>query len=1095
MALTTIDVVLARYVLAPVESGEYALISTLGRSPIWVTQFLALALIPTLATSGSRRSILRAGGLVLGRVPRRHGGGRDGAGALDRPARRVAVPRRRGPAAPLPRARNAPRPGPGPRHGRDGAGSTPPGQGRLAGRPPRSGPLPDLRARQCVPRPRRGHRGLESRRRRRCRRAAAGHPAGAGAAWRWNDVRTAPGRLAPRSDATHESWSGPRTGPRPSSPSSSQADSEPAWARWPTDRPKHLLEVAGEPFIVHQLRWLASHGVVDVVLATSHLADQFEPVLGDGSRWGVRLRYSTEPHPAGTAGGLRAAAGTLASLPERVVVVNGDLLTPHDLTRQLTLGADTPTADAVLHLREVGDARSFGSVVADSGGRVSSFLEKTSAPPSLEVNAGTYVLGRSLVESIPDGIVSLEKDVLPRFVARGAVVVAYREDALWEDVGSPEALVRASRALVLRSGRDAHIDPTALVDATAQVAGGSAVGPRARRRGRCRGAGLGGHDRGRRRSRSPVEDSAVGPGRRVERGEVLRGESVASRRRHPPEAGRSRRPAAPVRHPGRHRATTRRRAAPGTATTSTDGAGFARTSCGLTSPHRERLPTTHATGASTMATSDSRSRVRGAGARMRHHRATPAPATSPGRAANTPHPSTKATSHPTRVHADAAGYRSPGAPRASAPTAHGHRATSGDQEKPGGEEDGAARGRHRDVGGSLWGVLDVEDVRAEVPHPPAHGIAVHDDRWPRAAHRPSWRATPDGRSAPRRGGTASRLSRSRPGRTRRTSGRRRRRAPARRADAVSPWLSRRTSESVVHPGRLRSRWSPGPSRNGSQPATRRCPSPSTPPTRRTRTGSPSIVPMVTHRCAAVAGSLDTRAPSRPTSLTTGKPSPSWAVTWRRTVVAACLRQWRPRRARGSASVVATRRPSTKMSASEIQPVAFSGCSTTTRDSVRSSSNEASSHSPSIARPGTQPVLRVAVECPRATDRRTAERPRRRRRDDVPGDPLQRVQDVVRGAAVRPDQSVDPVLAGVGRGEVAVQPRLLVVIGCRGAEHPAQNDVRRRLPEPGSRRPGERLHRLRAWTRAAEPRAGPAARARPPRRWRRGCRPHPRRRSP
>lgn len=65
MALTTIDVVLARYVLPRVESGEYALVSTLGRSPIWVTQFLALALIPTLATSGSRRAILRAGGLVL----------------------------------------------------------------------------------------------------------------------------------------------------------------------------------------------------------------------------------------------------------------------------------------------------------------------------------------------------------------------------------------------------------------------------------------------------------------------------------------------------------------------------------------------------------------------------------------------------------------------------------------------------------------------------------------------------------------------------------------------------------------------------------------------------------------------------------------------------------------------------------------------------------------------------------------------------------------------------------------------------------------------------------------------------------------------
>lgn len=66
MALTSVDVVLARYVLPRVESGEYALVSTLGRSPLWVTQFLALALVPTLASSGSRRSVLRAAGLVLG---------------------------------------------------------------------------------------------------------------------------------------------------------------------------------------------------------------------------------------------------------------------------------------------------------------------------------------------------------------------------------------------------------------------------------------------------------------------------------------------------------------------------------------------------------------------------------------------------------------------------------------------------------------------------------------------------------------------------------------------------------------------------------------------------------------------------------------------------------------------------------------------------------------------------------------------------------------------------------------------------------------------------------------------------------------------
>ncbi len=99
------------------------------------------------------------------------------------------------------------------------------------------------------------------------------------------------------------------------------------------DRPKHLLEIGGEPVIAHQLRWLAGHGVVDVVLATAHLADRFAPVLGDGSRWGVRLQYATEPSPLGTGGGLRfavAARGDVSArghVPDWIVVVNGDLLT------------------------------------------------------------------------------------------------------------------------------------------------------------------------------------------------------------------------------------------------------------------------------------------------------------------------------------------------------------------------------------------------------------------------------------------------------------------------------------------------------------------------------------------------------------------------------------------------------------------------------------------------------------------------------------------------------------------------------------------------------------------------------------------------
>lgn len=244
------------------------------------------------------------------------------------------------------------------------------------------------------------------------------------------------------------------------------------------DRPKHLLEVGGEPFVAHQLRWLARHGVSVVVLATSHLAEQFAPVLGDGSEWGVQLHYAVEDVPTGTAGGVRAAARLMADLPDRIVVVNGDLLTGHDLSRQVALSREHGATDAVLHVRRVEDPRPFGCVVVDDGGRVTDFVEKPLDPPSLDINAGTYVFARDAIASMPATASSLEREVLPALVARGRVR-AHRENALWEDVGSPEALIRASRTLVQSSGRQVHIDPTATVHPAAIVSHGSAVGPRA----------------------------------------------------------------------------------------------------------------------------------------------------------------------------------------------------------------------------------------------------------------------------------------------------------------------------------------------------------------------------------------------------------------------------------------------------------------------------------------------------------------------------------------------------------------------------------------------------------------------------------------
>ena len=219
-------------------------------------------------------------------------------------------------------------------------------------------------------------------------------------------------------------------------------------------RPKHLLEVGGVPFLEHQVARLAAAGVDHVVLATSYRADLFEPVLGDGSRWGVRLDYVQEQEPLGTGGAIRNVADALGDDPEgAVVILNGDVLSGHDLPAQLA-DFETPhdgrAVDVSLHLVEVADARAFGCVPTDDSGRVTGFTEKSEHPVTNQVNAGCYVFRRRVVDGIPAGrVVSVERETFPGLVADGALVVGYVENAYWRDVGTPAALVAASRDLVL----------------------------------------------------------------------------------------------------------------------------------------------------------------------------------------------------------------------------------------------------------------------------------------------------------------------------------------------------------------------------------------------------------------------------------------------------------------------------------------------------------------------------------------------------------------------------------------------------------------------------------------------------------------------
>ena len=237
--------------------------------------------------------------------------------------------------------------------------------------------------------------------------------------------------------------------------------------------PKPMLTVAGIPVTEHQLNMAKAAGITRIVLATSYLAELFTPYFGDGSKWGMQIQYAVEKSPLGTGGAIRNAAKLIDS-SESIVILNGDVLSSHNLAEQIRQH-EAHDADVTLHLTKVDDARAYGSVPTDPNGRVSAFLEKMENPVTNQINAGCYVFNPRILQSIPlDTVVSVERETFPALVASGAAVYGYIESSYWVDIGTPHALMNASAEIVNRDG-DFLVMPGSKVDPTARLTDGTSI--------------------------------------------------------------------------------------------------------------------------------------------------------------------------------------------------------------------------------------------------------------------------------------------------------------------------------------------------------------------------------------------------------------------------------------------------------------------------------------------------------------------------------------------------------------------------------------------------------------------------------------------
>jgi mannose-1-phosphate guanylyltransferase len=240
--------------------------------------------------------------------------------------------------------------------------------------------------------------------------------------------------------------------------------------------PKPVIPLAGRPFLTFMLDWLCRHGVDDVLLSCGYRSEDVERVLGNSYR-GRRLRYVVEDEPLGTAGPLRLAADS-GVLEDRILVLNGDTLTDLDLTAEIAQHEATG-AVATLALVAVEDTSSYGVVPTAHDGSVEAFLEKRPGPaPTNRINAGAYVLDRSVVEMVPAGrAVSIEREVFPELVDNG--LYGYLSEGYWIDIGTPERYLEATYDLL--AGRvESELPPrdeTASLVHDGCITSGARIGP------------------------------------------------------------------------------------------------------------------------------------------------------------------------------------------------------------------------------------------------------------------------------------------------------------------------------------------------------------------------------------------------------------------------------------------------------------------------------------------------------------------------------------------------------------------------------------------------------------------------------------------
>jgi NDP-sugar pyrophosphorylase family protein len=212
-----------------------------------------------------------------------------------------------------------------------------------------------------------------------------------------------------------------------------------------------MAPIGGRPFLEYLLLQVSRAGLHKLLLCVGYGQNQIEEWAGNGTKWGLHIRYSLETEPRGTAGAVKLAAKFIDH--DAFVVLNGDSFLAIDLPKMIATHLESG-AWATIALASVSDSARYGTVRLTAQGQIEAFLEKSTVGVGESsrghlVNGGVYVFKRSVLNMVPElGAVSLEREIFPKLLAKG--VKGFVSDGYFIDIGLPDDFKRAQTELPAR---------------------------------------------------------------------------------------------------------------------------------------------------------------------------------------------------------------------------------------------------------------------------------------------------------------------------------------------------------------------------------------------------------------------------------------------------------------------------------------------------------------------------------------------------------------------------------------------------------------------------------------------------------------------